>query len=130
VRACAAKLAACRRERYQMHDTAGSRRCECGRPKTKTAMYCAECVRLDGRRAEAELVFAMRVLGGVATLDALLEELGPTWSRNRCQQLAGHLRRRGRLVRREVGEATRVDNELVWVLVEPRAKRLQGCGGA
>ncbi len=55
---------------------AGSDECECSRPKGRLAVSCDSCAEMDGQGSVANLVSALRVLGGEATFAALQQELG------------------------------------------------------
>lgn len=50
--------------------------CECGNAKAESDESCARCAWLDGTGAAMALVSALRVLGEVATKDAIIEEMG------------------------------------------------------
>ena len=92
--------------------------CECGRAKASAAMSCAACRRLDGDPRSFEFVQALRSLGGTATIDALVVEMGQ--SRGTVATRAHRLLRSGRLVRRIVPAYSAANDEALFVLVTPR----------
>jgi hypothetical protein len=90
------------RNRRMVHDRASDvastvvEECECGNARTSAADACARCTALDASDSMAyRLVSALRVLGGVATLDALTEELGVGY--HQVWLCARMLKERGRL---------------------------------
>ena len=82
-----------------------SRRCDCGRQQTAGANACRRCAWLDGRHpAGAEIISALRALGGVATYECLFGEIATRedrGARSRVQHAVRRLRLAGRLVVRE-----------------------------
>ena len=61
------------------------RRCDCTRPKRFGAESCSYCSTLDGKGAVSKIISALRILGGRASLDELVEETG--LSRRHIQRL-------------------------------------------
>lgn len=89
--------------------------CECGNLKVEAAEACDRCAWLDGRSVEGDVVAALRVLGEVATKEAIMLELGagPPGSKKwqaterRFYRLLAVLRQSGRVasVMPHLGEA-------------------------
>jgi hypothetical protein len=62
--------------------------CECGLSKRRGAEACDRCIMLDGNGSgESRIISALRVLGGSATLETLVDHLGTT-ERNVSRYLA------------------------------------------
>ena len=79
-----------------------TRRCDCGCPQTAGAISCRRCAWLDGGHpAGAEIISALRALGGVATYECLFHEIATPedrGARSRVHHAVRRLRLAGRLV--------------------------------
>jgi hypothetical protein len=88
--------------------------CECGLPKVPGEEACVRCMALDGGNVpESALVNALRNLGGDATSEAIMVEVGCSY--RHLRRTAARLERSGRIIRIETGEERHANQPILML---------------